>query len=127
MNVNEKILLVQILLEDIWSNWDYGIYGRSAEDRATKAKSLCNEIAKELNNDEYKLLADFCDVYIESGKRWDDWNGRFFKNPFPRGYENMNKLHGLKPTIKNKSEEFQSIAKEYVAEPNFRFNDWEDN
>lgn len=126
MNTKEKILLVQLLLEDIRGNWGHGVYGRNAEDRALKAGSLCKEIAKETNNDEYLILSDFCETYIKSSKDWGDWDGRFFRQPFPMGYENMEKLHNLKPTIKNKSNDFQSVAKEYMTNPEFRFTDWND-
>lgn len=124
MNTREKILLVQLLLEDIRGNWGHGWIGRNAEDRALKAKSLCEEIAKETNNDEYLILADFCSTYINSSKKWGDWDGRFFRQPFPMGYERMDKMHGLKPTIRNKSKDFQTVAKEYMTNPDFIFNDW---
>ena len=125
MNTQEKILLVQLLLEDIRDNCNHRRRGRNAEDRASKAKSLCEEIASETNNSEYLMLADFCDTYIKSSKQWDDWDGRFFRNSFPMGYEKMDRLHGLKLTIKNKSNNFQSVAKEYITHPEFRFSDWE--
>ena len=48
MNVKEKILLVQLLLEDIRGNWGFAFYGgKDALHRALKAKSLCEEIAIE--------------------------------------------------------------------------------
>lgn len=122
MNTNEKILLVQLLLEDIRDDWSH-----DAGKRAAKAKSLCEEITKETRNDDFVLLADYCDTYINSSKRWDDWDGRFFRNPFPMGYMNMDKLHGLKPTIKNKSNDFQTVAKEYLISLENRFRDWEVN
>ncbi len=125
MNTREKILLVQLLLEDIRGNWGHGWIGRNAEDRALKAKSLCEEIAKETDNDEYLILADFCNTYINSSKNWGDWDGRFFRQPFPMGYEKMDKLHNLKPTYNNKSKDFKAIAKEYITHPEFRFSDWE--
>lgn len=125
MNTNEKILLVQLLLEDIRDESGYSKCGRSAEDRASKANSLCKEIANESNNDEYLILADFCDTYIKTSKKWGDWDGRFFRQPFPMGYEKMEKLHHMKPTIKNRSDEFKFISKEYLTNPEFRFTDWE--
>lgn len=127
MNTREKILLVQLLLEDIRGNWGHGWIGRDAEDRALKARSLCEEIAKETDNDEYMILADYCNVYIDSSKKWGDWDGRFFRQPFPMGYERMDKFHNLKHTYKNKSKDFQSVAKEYITSPEFIFSDWESN
>lgn len=125
MNTREKILLVQLLLEDIRGNWGHGWIGRDAEDRALKAKSLCEEIAVETANDEYLILADYCNVYIDTSTKWGDWDGRFFRQPFTMGYERMDKFHNLKPTYHNKSKEFQSVAKEYITCPEFRFTDWE--
>lgn len=120
MNTREKILLVQLLLEDIRENCHH-----NAEGRALKAKSLCEEITSETKNDEFTLLADFCDTYIKSSKKWEDWDGRFFRQPFPMGYEKMDKLHNLKPTYNNKSKDFKQIAKEYITSPEIIFSDWE--
>lgn len=127
MNTREKILMVQLLLTDIRCNWGTCWIEKSAEDRALKAKALCEEIANETNNDEFNLLADFCDTYINSSKKWGDWDGRFFRSAFPMGYEKMDRLHNLKPTYKNKSKDFKSMAKEYITSPEFIFDDWESN
>ena len=118
MNTNEKILLIQLILEDIENDWN-----RKAEGRALKAKSLCEEVAKETNNIDFTLLADFCDTYISSSKRWDDWNGRFFRQPFPMGYERMDRLHDLKSTYNNKSNDFKDVVKGYILHPELVFGD----
>ena len=55
MDVTEKILLVQLLLEDIRGNW-----GWEKRNRAIKAKALCEEIANEMNDDNFKILANQC-------------------------------------------------------------------
>lgn len=120
MNTNEKILLVQLLLEDIEYDYD-----SNAEGRALKAKSLCEEIVSETRNDEFAILADFCDTYINSGKKWGDWDGRFFRQSFPMGYNNMDKLHGLKHTYKNRSDDFKSIVNEFMTSPEYIFADLE--
>ncbi len=120
MNTNEKILLVQLLLEDIRGDWSH-----DCGKRASKANSLCKEIARESHNDEFLILADFCDTYIKIGRQHDDWDGRMFRQPFPMGYENMSKLHGLKPTIKNKSNDFQTVVRDHFVNPENRFTDWE--
>ena len=120
MNTKEKILLVQLLLEDIRNDDNY-----NAEKRASKAKSLCEEIASETTkNVDYMILADFCDTYIKTGKKFGDWDGRFFRNTFPMGCERMNKLHGLNLMIKNKSNDFQNVVKEYLLIPEDAFIDW---
>lgn len=120
MNIREKILLVQLLLEDLENDWR-----QNPDKRAAKAKSLCEEITKETRNDDYLILADFCDTYIKTGKQWDDWDGRMFRQAFPMGYRSMDKLHNLKNTYDNKSDEFKSTVKELIILPNLLFNDWE--
>ena len=126
MNVKEKILLVQLLLEDIRGNWGHAWGEKTAEERALKAKSLCEEIANELNDDNYIALANSCDKYIESSEDWGDWDGRWFRTAFPEGYEGMENLHGLKPTYLDKADEFKLVAEEYLTYPENRFDDWED-
>lgn len=124
MNVKEKILLVQLLLEDIRCNFGYWWIGRDALDRAIKARDLCEEIASELNDDNYLTLADSCNGYIRY--YYEDGDGRWFREEFPRGYENMDKLHGLKYTYMDKSDNFKSISEEYLTYPEHRFEDWQD-
>lgn len=120
MNTKEKILLVQLLLEDLENNWT-----QKPDKRAAKAKSLCEEITKETRNNDYLILVDFCDTYIKTGKQWDDWDGRFFRQTFPMGYRSMEKLHNLKRTYNNKSNDFKSVIEEFVVSPNLLFSDWE--
>ncbi len=124
MNVKEKILLVQLLLEDIRGNWGCGWIGKDALERATKARDLCEEIASELNDDNYLTLADSCNGYIRY--YYEDGDGRWFRAKFPYGYENMDVLHGLESTYMDKSDEFKSVAEEYLTYPDNRFDDWED-
>lgn len=119
MNTKEKILLVQLLLEDIRRNDNY-----DCEKRASKANSICKELTHETQNDDYMILADFCDTYINIGKKHNDWDGRFFRNAFPMGCERMGKLHGLNLMIKNKSSDFQRVAEEYLINPEDAFVDW---
>lgn len=119
MNTKEKILLVQLLLEDIRIDWSH-----NAESRALKAKSLCEELANATNNEEYMTLADFCETYVKSSKRWGDWDGRFFRQSFPMGYEKMDKLHGMSHTIKNRSDDFRDVTKDYLISPELVFKDW---
>lgn len=122
MNTKEKILSVQLLLKDVRNDWGNS---HKAESRVLKAKSLCEEVTNEMNNDEFNLLADFCDTYIKIGKQQNDWDGRFFRQPFPMGYEKMDKLHNLKLTYNNKSNDFKTLVKEYITSPELLFDDWE--
>lgn len=123
MNVTEKILLVQLLLEDIRGNWGWENNGDFCS-RAIKAKDLCEELASDLNDDRYLTLANSCDTYIAN--YFDDGDGRYFRDVFPYGYEHMDFLHGLAPTFLDKSEEFKLIAKEYLTYPESRFDDWDE-
>lgn len=123
MNTKEKILLVQLLLEDIRCDWSDG---DSAKARALKAKSLCEEIADATGNADYVCLAEFCDIYTSSSVRWEDWDGRFFRQAFPMGYLEMDKLHGLSHTFKNRSKEFQDVVEEYMTSPELVFKDLEE-
>lgn len=123
MNVKEKILLVQLLLEDIRGNWGWQWVGKDAIERAMKARDLCKEIAEELNDDNYLILANSCDCYIRYF--YSDGDGRWFRYAFPNGYENMDALHGLEPTYMDKSDEFKVVAEEYFTHPECRLEDWD--
>ena len=112
MDKNEKILLLQLILEDIRGNWGFNL-----EERYEMALDLAKEL--ELQN-----FIDSINGYIEHCKEgWDD--GRYFRKSFESGgYEGMKILHGLEKTIIDKSEEFKrSIS--ILTYPEFRFNDWD--
>lgn len=119
MNTKEKILLIQLILEDLENNCT-----QNPDKRAAKAKSLCEEITKETRNNDYLILADFCDTYIKTGKQWNDWDGRLFRQVFPMGYRSMEKLHNLKCIYNNKSDEFKTMVEEFLILPDLLFNDW---
>lgn len=123
MNVKEKILLIQLLLKDIRGNWgwenDNGICSR-----AIKARDLCKELASGLEDERFETLAGCCDDYIAT--YFVDGDGRYFRDVFPYGYENMDVLHGLESTYMDKSNEFKSVAEEYLTYPENRFDDWKD-
>ena len=125
MTIKEKILLVQLLLQDIRGNWGWERNGKPFLSRAIKAIDLCEEIANELNDNDYLTLADSCNEYIEYCYEGEG-DGRWFREPFPMGYEGMDELHGLAFTYKDKSDEFKSIAEAYLTYPENRFDDWED-
>jgi hypothetical protein len=125
MTIKEKILLVQLLLLDIRGNWGWEQYGNAPLSRARMAKDLCEEIAYDINDNDYLALADSCSEYIEHC--YDGYgDGRWFRDQFPMGYEGMDELHGLAFTYKDKSDEFKSIAEAYLTYPENRFDDWED-
>lgn len=125
MNVKEKILLVQLLLEDIRGNWGWENTRKKFCSRAIKARDLCNEIASELGDDKYVTLAKRCDGYIAT--YFEDGDGRYFREPFPYGYMNMDDLHGLRSTYMDKSGQFKLVAEKYLTYPEHRFDDWEEH
>ena len=68
-------------------------------------------------------LAGCCDEYIAN--YFEDGDGRYFRDVFPYGYEDMEKLHDLEPTFLDKSDEFKAIAEAYITYPDTRFDDWD--
>lgn len=124
MTTNEKILLVQLLLEDIRGNWGWENVKGVICHRANKAKELCEEIAGEIANTDFLTLANACAIYIKYYH--EDGDGRFFRDAFPHGYNNMENLHGLSSTINDKSAELKELALEFLTYPEFRFEDWDE-
>ena len=124
MDAKEKILLVQLLLIDVRCNWGWENTGNNVCSRVTKARDLCEELANALDDNRYLILASCCDEYIRN--YFDDGDGRYFRDVFPYGYEDMDNLHGLEPTFLDKSDEFKQIAEKYITYPDNRFDDWED-
>ena len=111
MDKNEKILLLQLILEDIRGNWAFGLKNRC---------ETALELAKELE------LQDFVgsiNEYIQDCK--DGYNdGRFFRTSYKRGgYEGMEILHGLNKTIMDKSQEFKNSI-DVLTYPEYRFEDY---
>lgn len=123
MSITEKILLVQLLLIDIRCNWGWENDGGICN-RASKARKLCEELASELSDERFMTLASCCGEYITN--YFEDGDGRYFRDVFPYGYEDMDKLHDLDPTFLDKSDEFKSIAEAYITYPDTRFDDWGD-
>lgn len=123
MNVKEKILLIELLLRDIRGNWGWE-KDKGVCNRAIEARDLCEELAYELNDGRYLTLANCCNEYITY--YFEDGDGRYFRDIFPNGYEEMDILHGLKYTYMDKSDEFKSIAETYLTYPKYMFEDWEE-
>ena len=123
MSIAEKILLVQLLLYDIRCNWGWENDNGNCS-RAIKARDLCEELARELNDDRFMTLASCCNEYTAS--YCIDGDGRYFRNVFPYGYEDMETLHNLAATFLDKSDEFKELAETYITFPDTKFDDWED-
>lgn len=111
MDRKEKILLLQLILEDIRGNWGFDLEERY---------EMALELAKEL---ELKEFISSITEYIQYCSYGDN-DGRFFRMSYKDGgYENMEKLHGLNKTIIDKSDEFKEMI-DVLTYPEYRFNDW---
>ena len=118
MNNNEKILALQLILEDIRGNWGWGL-----EDRVYEALQLSEELEKEY--EEFKKMTETINEFKEDMEsNYEYIDGRFFRDSFPYGYEEMYKLHGMKHTYKDKSDEFKKIV-DCLTYPEYSFIDWE--
>lgn len=108
MNKSERILLLQLILEDIRGNWS-----ELQEERIKYALDLCNSL---YDVDGIKTLS----VQIQ---HYDLLDGRYFRNDYPYGYIGMGKLHGLSKTFNDKSNEFKSEARAILTYPEYRLTD----
>lgn len=116
MSKKEMILALQLILEDIRSNWAYKL-----DTRTEIALELASELSKE--EDIYlKMVDSIKEFQEEMNTEWCD--GRHFRTSFPYGYECMSGLHGLEDTYNDKSQEFKKIM-ECLTHPEYRFSDWE--
>lgn len=113
MTNEEKLLLLELILQDIRGNWGWNL-----DDRVDRAL----ELAEELELDEFINSIKEYEEECESG----DNDGRFFRMTYQYGgYEGMDELHGLSHTIIDKSDEFK--AEIYILTyPENRFDDWDD-
>jgi hypothetical protein len=110
MEKNEKMLLLDLLLQDIRGNW-----GWENNSRTDLALQLANELGlgEHINR-------------INSYLRLDYRDGRHFRIAFENGgYEGMKNHHDLEYTFNDKSEEFRKLALEYLTYPEYRFADIE--
>lgn len=121
METNEKILAIQILLED--NRWSFWIDSRSE-------KAL--ELSKELK-EEWWEYADTFIGSIEWFREWDDeWDWRYFRCHYTGGwYEDMDELHWFVTvweefkhhTISDKSKEFQDLMISLLNYPDSSFDE----
>ena len=110
----EKILALQLILEDIRGNWGWNL-----EERIDTALYLSTELAKEYPI--YQEMVDTVRTYKINCANGDN-DGRFFRDTFPYGYEDMDKEHRLKKTFADKSGEFKSTVS-CLTYPEHRFLD----
>jgi hypothetical protein len=94
MEQDEKILLLQLILEDIRGNWAFEMADRRAE-----ALMLSRDLRDAGVKDMGKLS-----LHIEDYVTGED--GRYFRMDYPNGYRGMEKLHGLTRIAEERSKEF---------------------
>ena len=108
MDIKEKLLALQVILEDIRGNWGYDL-----EERVDKAEELVDSIMK---NEKYSEDMEYMkEGYVD---------GRSFRCEYPCGYENMDVIHGLSKTYQDKSDEFK-VCVSCLTYPENRFEDIE--
>lgn len=113
----EKVLALQLILEDIRGNWGWDL-----QERVDKAKEICEGLSHK--DDDFKTLLSTIEEFKAEMEEEPEWvDGRFFRNEFPCGYENMSMLHGLNNTYKDKSDQFKADV-ECLTYPDLRFSDW---
>ena len=111
--VEEKILLLQLILEDIRGNWGWDL-----DDRVAEALELAVDLDLASHIESIEEFKDLCDK--------GDVDGRYFRCHYTDGgYEKMEELHGLEPTYKDKSDWFKAQVT-ILTYPECRFKDWED-
>ena len=117
MSREETILMIQLLLEDIRGNWGWEVLCRDIE-ASRLSESLIGEVEGMeelmLTIDNYHNI-DLCEK-----------DGRYFRDTYPYGYENMEQLHNLTKTFDDKSDEFKEIAVDFLTYPEYAFEDWEE-
>ena len=101
----EKKKMVYCLLRDIRLNW-----ADEVNSRVRKAQDLCAELVAS-GNSEFATLSERCDRFLAEDPNWID--GRFFRRPFPEGYERM----GLNVDVADCGDEFRDMFDEYITCP----------
>ena len=109
MSEQEKILLIELILNDIRLNW-----ADSVSSRVETAYRLCGEIST--RSDDFLHLGEVI-------REWDHSDGRYFRDTFPEGYEDMSNLHNLDYRLNDKSDEFKRVVDSVLTYPEYLFED----
>lgn len=109
MTEDEKIFLIECLLRDVRGNWAY-----SVPKRVNKAIELCEELGGE-----FLELATHCEEFLDM----DYIDGRYFRDDFPHGYYEMDKLYSVSRNLQDKSGEFQNLVSKLITYPEYLFED----
>ena len=112
MTEDEKIFLIECLLRDVRNN-----FANRVTKRVKKAEELCEELGGK-----YLVLANCCKEFLKDINR----DGRYFRDDFPHGYYEMDKLYSVSRNLQDKSKEFQETANKYITYPEYLFKDMGD-
>lgn len=123
MSINEKLLAIELILRDIRSTWR--IEDKLIE-RTSKAYKLSNEIINDKECTDYLkydmyIMINCINEFIDDIEIGCD--GRYFREEFPYGYEEMGKIHGLDYIYNDKSEEFKNIIDSLLIYPKYNLKD----
>jgi hypothetical protein len=111
MSRNEKLLLLELLLEDIRGNCIWELEGK---DRS----SLALKLSMELNLPSYTSR-----IHEYRGQVFK--NGRIFRTSVEYGgYTDMSNMHGLSRSLRGRSKEFKTLSNEYLTHPEHAFEDY---
>ena len=128
MTFEEKVLLLECLLRDIRANWL-----ELTKRRVSLAKKLCRNIVNDESTPEemkekFSILYDCC---IDACREveYGDFDGRFFREEFPYGYYEMDKIHNIPHPyiLADRSDEFKKLCKEFFTRPEHIFEDVDDS
>lgn len=112
MNDKEKLLLLDLILQDLRGNWGFEVESRIA---------VAFELAVELGLDQFIESINEFEEFYESG----NGDGRFFRTTYDDGgYIGMEDVHGLPYRIAGRSEEFKKESN-VLTYPEVRFEDWD--
>lgn len=112
MNDKEKLLLLDLILQDLRGNWGFDVENRIA---------TAFELAEDLGLSQFtQSINEFEELY-ECG----DGDGRFFRTTYDDGgYIGMADIHGLPYKIAGRSEGFKRES-DVLTYPEYIFEDWD--
>ena len=116
MFIEEKVLLIELLMKDLTYNWTY-----NPKRRIHKAIELCLDI----DRPNFNILAATLSSYATGLDNFtaDEKYNYFKDHNFPYGYQHMTHIHKLPYTFTYKSPDFKRHALHYLINPHMFFTD----
>lgn len=119
MDNNEKLLALQVILMDTRAN-----NKRYIDKNIKAAKILANELQKEKAYEkDMTIMLDRISQF-ENNFDLNKLDNKYFRLPYPKGYEDMEKIHNLKKTYEDKSRDFKCFINHSLEFPERIFRDW---